>query len=481
MKFTTYKKMKSWLLNGARSLVLLCSLAAHICLADDISTPDNESGSGYESIPVGSVGLIIGRAHVISINNDRERLRTGALLNEGDRVQTESNGHVHIKFRDDAVLSIRPNSELIIETYRFNAENPELSAVKLNLIQGTARTVSGKAANAARHRYRLNTPIAAIGVRGTDFLVSTTSNSLMALVNDGAITVAPFSSQCQAQGLGPCSFNSVELDGESMQAIEFESGMALPRLIPVLSRAPDAEQSLNLAGGLATRAQNILDEDVSVVSQGDDDVSGSAKEVVADSVTSLDLEDDAKELAPYGTGFTPENQLLATELRDRQLVWGRFAEGKGNLERLTLPLSEAAQGRSVTVGGNFEYFLFRPEDGEVQVQRGLGEIGFSLASAQAYFKDGNTVSPVAVSNGDLSLNFNKNLFQTSLDLYHMQLGEARFSSAGRIYDGGYFHSRDGQSRIVGAVSLDGVESGYFFDFLNWDGLVQGITLWDASR
>ena len=48
---------------------------------------------------------------------------------------------------------------------------------------------------------------------------------------------------------------------------------------------------------------------------------------------------------------------------------GRFAEGKGNLERLTLPFSEAAQGRNVTVGGNFEYFLFRPESGEKQVKR----------------------------------------------------------------------------------------------------------------
>ena len=94
-----------------------------------------------------------------------------------------------------------------------------------------------------------------------------------------------------------------------------------------------------------------------------------------------------------------------------------------------------------------------------------------------FWKDFN----LNVSKYDMLIDFNQNLFETSLDLYHMQLGGASFSSSGRLYDGGYFHSRDGQSRTVGAVSLDGEESGYFFDFFNWDGLVQGISLWDAQR
>ena len=441
--------------------------------AEETMIADKESDYDQSALLAGSVSLVIGNAFLVDNSGSSERVKTGSSVHEGDLIRTASNGHVHVKFRDDAVLSVRPNSELFIETYRFNPIKPELSAVKLNLIRGTARTVSGKAAKAARERYRLNTPIAAIGVRGTDFLVSTTDSSLTALVNDGAIVVAPFSTQCLETGFEPCSFNAVELDGESMQALEFEAGMSLPRLIPVLLRTPDAEQSTNLAGGLASRAQNILEQDSDASSQND--------EVVAESLTSLDLGVNAADQAPYGTGFTPENQPSAAELRERQLVWGRFAEGKGNLERLTLPFSEAARGRDITVGGNFEYFLFRPESGEKQVQKGLGEVGFSLTSAQAYFKKGEDVSQVAISGGELAIDFNKNLFETSLDLYHMQLGGARFSSSGRLYDGGYFHSRDGRSRTMGAVSLDGDEAGYFFDFFNWDGLVQGITLWDAER
>ena len=56
-------------------------------------------------------------------------------------------------------------------------------------------------------------------MRGTDFVVVADSNSVRAMVNQGAIVVAPFSAQCSAAGNGPCSANAVELDSGSMQII----------------------------------------------------------------------------------------------------------------------------------------------------------------------------------------------------------------------------------------------------------------------
>ncbi|MDG2141190.1 MAG: FecR family protein [Gammaproteobacteria bacterium] len=450
---------------------------------------DNESNVGI----VGEVSLVIGKAFLESVNKQQARIRIGDFIREGETVRTESTGHVHLRFIDKAVLSVRPSSELQVLAYRFDEANPRNSLVKLNLIEGTARAVSGEAAKIAKERFRLNTPIAAIGVRGTDFVVSTTSNSLKALVNDGAIVVAPFSTQCLQAGTGPCSFNSVELGGGAMQVLEFDSEMAAPRLVPILAAGQDAAQFEGLVGSLSAARQSsdgdvadlmdvsAEDEAASFSGSGGITVAGiTDRDVVTESITSVNVGDSAKNQAPYGTGYTPQLKYSPAQLRQRQLVWGRFADGEGNLERLTLPLSEASEGRKVSVGANFEYFLFRPEQGEAQVNPGLGEIGFSLASAQAYFKSGHKVSPVVVSKGDLIMDFGSNTFETSLDLYHMQLGDARFAASGNIYSGGYFHLRNDQSSIVGAVSLDGKESGYSFDFLNWEGVVQGITLWDAN-
>ena len=137
---------------------LLCSVVFSYLSAQEINSNDNEAGSS----PVGEVSLVIGKAFLTSNNERGVRVRSGDCVREGDTIRTESNGHVHIRFIDQAVLSVRPRSELQVLAYRYDPSRPENSLVKLNLLEGTARTVSGEAAKTARDRYRLNTPIAAI-------------------------------------------------------------------------------------------------------------------------------------------------------------------------------------------------------------------------------------------------------------------------------------------------------------------------------
>ena len=138
-----------------RIWLLLWSLCAFGSLSGQESNRfDNESVAS----PIGEVSLVIGKAYIDS-NNDRVlRAEHGDFIREGDTIRTESNGHVHIRFVDDAVLSVRPRSQLEIIAYRFDRANPNNSLVKLNLIEGTARTVSGEAAKTARDQFRLNTP-----------------------------------------------------------------------------------------------------------------------------------------------------------------------------------------------------------------------------------------------------------------------------------------------------------------------------------
>ena len=139
-------------------------------------------------MPIGSVGLVLGRVFVESGGSQIERARTGHLLSETDVIRQNQIGHAHIRFIDDALVSVRLNSVFLeIIEYKYNSERPQDSVVKFNLLQGTARAVSGKAAEAAKDRFRLNTPIAAIGVRGTDFVVSVGPTSVRAMVNQGAI------------------------------------------------------------------------------------------------------------------------------------------------------------------------------------------------------------------------------------------------------------------------------------------------------
>jgi hypothetical protein len=165
------------------------------------------------------------------------------------------------------------------------------------------------------------------------------------------------------------------------------------------------------------------------------------------------------------------------QLTNSQLVWGRWTEGDLRQERITLSYFDAiASGRDGTVGNN-SYALFRIENGSQVVKPGLGVLGFSLNQAQANYRVDGTASLMDVAGGTLSLDFNQNRYSTSLNLNHVATGAINLSDSGRIYAGGYFHNRVPGQVTAGAVSLDGLEAGYFFEKTLPTGTIDGLTLW----
>ena len=93
---------------------------------------------------VGTVSLVLGKAWLQAADDSRELLRAGSVIRVSDKVMTEANGHVHIRFVDQALVSVRPDSLLEIQRYDFNSQNPADSSIKLNLIEGITRAISGE-------------------------------------------------------------------------------------------------------------------------------------------------------------------------------------------------------------------------------------------------------------------------------------------------------------------------------------------------
>ena len=433
---------------------------------------------------IGEVTWLLGKAWVNHGGGKRERIHQGMLLSSADVIETGSNAHVHVRFIDNALVSVRPSSRLEILRYEYRADAPAESAVKFNLQEGITRAISGDAAKSARGNFRLNTPIAAIGVRGTDFVVSAREQTVSALVNEGAIIVAAFSSSCFADALGPCNSTGVELTGETSQILQISASSGTPVLLPLPgSDIPDALMAV--AG-----ADN---EPASVESESQD---GNEKlaETVTVTAVNLKLADDSvttitqTPLQPQPEPvpeplpeFTPDVAIAEPELVNRQLVWGRFSESRTDNERITTSFLTAFENRKTTVANN-QYALFRPEQDTQLVQRGLGVVDFSLDQAQAVFSNGNGSSLMDVQGGELSIDFNLNRYYTSLSLGHDITGDVGFSDSGRLYGGGYFHSDNvsAAESLAGAVSLDGAEAGYLFRKLIEAGSIEGLTLWSSA-
>ena len=473
----TQKLIKSGFYNALMTLLVLAA-GQTVAVAQDAAQAQHPLTIVESQHPVGEVSLVLGKAWLVS-GNGRKAVAPGTEIRATDRILTEANGHVHIRFVDHALVSVRPDSRLEIVQYDYNADKPEQSTIKLNLEEGITRSISGHGASSARDRFRLNTPIAAIGVRGTDFVVSATPRAVRALVNEGVIVMAPFSSDCSADSFGPCLINAVELTGSSLQVIELEGSSTAPQLLPaVVERGP----------GMMEEEVQVAMNDV----QADADDKNAGTSVYLESVTPQRVKDEAANVTPTPqpepetpttptpelVDFTPETAVASAELAERNLIWGRWGAGQADQERIAVAMAEAQAGRDVTVGDG-EYILFRDGNGASRVERGLGAVSFDLVSAQAFYHSDSGVAAMAVNGGSLDINFNSSRFATSLQMNHSLTGDVSFEASGRLYDGGFFHTRSETERMAGAVSLDGKEAGYFFEKQLENGGIQGLTLWDA--
>lgn len=422
---------------------------------------------------VGEVTIVLGKAYLENPGRPRTPIKRGTVIAVSDSIYTESSGHVHIRFVDGGLVSVRPESRLEVVRYDYDKVKPEQSSVKFNLQEGVTRSISGDAAKSARQRFRLNTPIAAIGVRGTDFVVSATDRTTRALVNEGVIVLAPFSDQCSMASFGPCDFNAVELTDNSLQLIEFDDTASSPRLLA----APHERDPSALRDEVQLALVDTGDE-----SDSEAEDKTATNEVYQESIALNRVNQEAASASPVSVSlapdFTPAAPVAALELTNRQLVWGRWADDQLDLERITLAFADAKAGRAVAVG-NDDHILFRNEDNGTRVDRGLGVVSFELNSAQAFYSSESGVVAMQVGGGSLDIDFNRSEFATALDLSHSLTGNIGFSANGTISEGGYFNSSDASQRIAGAVSTDGEEAGYFFERQLLDGGIQGLTLWDA--
>lgn len=428
---------------------------------------------------VGKVSLVLGKAYLKS-GDKQSVIHAGTVIKVSDQVITESNGHVHIQFVDQALVSVRPDSTLEIQRYDFNPQSPADSSIKLNLIEGVTRAISGDGAHAARDRFRLNTPIAAIGVRGTDFVVSASDQSVRALVNEGAIVMAPFSSDCLASSFGPCAANAVELSQDTLQMVQVDGGTPLPRLLPATDER----------GELSTEEVAVADTDI----KAGTDNRTAGTEVYLESVTSQRVAEVASNVAsrppvtvtpkpPAAADFTPIAALSSSALTSNNLIWGRWKhnDGQGSLERISTSYEIASAGRDVANGNN-TYLLFRNSKGSTLVNPDLTVVSFALSSAQAFYHSDTGVVAMQVNSGSLSVNFIDKSFATQLGLNSSASGKVDFADSGVYTDSGYFYKNSDTQLVRGAVSLDGTEAGYVFEkALGGGNSVEGITLWGAPK
>ena len=127
--------------------------------------------------------LVASRGDVFAeLEAARRALAQGDSVEEEERIITGEKSFAVLQFVDGAKVTVRPNSVLDIKEYRYSGGDE--NAATLSLVQGGLRIITGAMAKSEPEAFKVETPVALMGVRGTEFSI--------VLCDDGSI--------CQEEG-----------------------------------------------------------------------------------------------------------------------------------------------------------------------------------------------------------------------------------------------------------------------------------------
>ena len=431
---------------------LLSCIAAVLLLA--VLMPSMGKAAEAANLTVaGHVAFVNGQVVLAQQGKPNRSVQTGDPVYVGDHIQTLANSQLHLRMVDNAFLALRPSSQLVISAYQYDKDQPQASKIRIDLEQGTSRAVSGKGGQAAKNQYRFNTPLAAIGLRGTDYTVWADAEKTRVSVAQGGVIVSPLGPDCLMSQLGPCaSALSRELtSGTPNLFIEITANQA-PKLLQkhsdTSSKATGVSMASSAPAKLDTLQQSIEQKNV------------------ADQVNNVDA-------ATNVANQTARYESIAK--------WGRWTALVQQLPQGSESINKAfAQIPNLEiVNSNDVFALAYPGQTPIRLPD-QGRAQFSLVAAEAYVKDKDFLSRAGVKSGQLEIDFAQNLFNTQLAVAINAATIDTVKSQGAIDRFGRMTSNGALSNanVNGIVLNKGLEATYLFDkSLATGGVLSGVAQW----
>ena len=152
----------SWIL----SLLLLApGLAGAQTTAAPAATTAPAAAAGGRN-EAGQIELVSGAVSVMAPDRSTRIPQQGEMIYEGDAITTGADGELHAEMLDAGVIAVRPNTQMSITKYSAQGDANDTSI--FGLVRGSFRSITGWIGKNNPARYRINSPTATIGVRGTD-------------------------------------------------------------------------------------------------------------------------------------------------------------------------------------------------------------------------------------------------------------------------------------------------------------------------
>ncbi|MDR9468502.1 FecR family protein [Marinospirillum sp.] len=257
---------------------------------------------------VGSFQFVHGTVS-IERNSDQLEAKRGDDIFAGDTLKTEAASSAQITMVDGARMALRPRSELVIDEYVFNDDEDDTSLVSLT--KGGLRTVTGALGRSRPEKVKIDTPVATMGIRGTDMDTFFTPDPQTSSPEDTEAVLRV------NKGTGVISSAGVELDVPAGTIAAAAMGQP-PRAIPSL---PPSAESLEAESTTSTQDddEDVTNDDAPIEDEaaeddfaGDDDVTGGESLAMDDLISDEQLENLLPSLENLGLSEEDFSSTLDT-------------------------------------------------------------------------------------------------------------------------------------------------------------------------
>lgn len=120
------------------------------------------------AVPAATVTHLSGPLVARKANGVVKALAIKSTVEAGDTVETAKRTYARLKFTDGSEVTLKPNTQFKVEQYAYDKARPKQDTGRFSLIKGGLRTITGQIGKRGNQdSYRMRTPTATIGIRGT--------------------------------------------------------------------------------------------------------------------------------------------------------------------------------------------------------------------------------------------------------------------------------------------------------------------------
>ena len=124
-------------------------------------------GSVYAAV-AGHVQFVYGAVQLTTEAGKTHPIQKGDAVNEGDTLTTALAASAQIRMQDGGFIAVRPDTRLKFDSFKFNGKQDGSEQSFFSLFKGGFRAITGLIGKINKSNYRITTPSATLGIRGTD-------------------------------------------------------------------------------------------------------------------------------------------------------------------------------------------------------------------------------------------------------------------------------------------------------------------------